>query len=340
MLKEIYDIFEDNKHGVFQVRCKSAVYTVEFDDQEKKQIFSDIIKLLSNGNNGHIDIQKELSGKYDHNKVIDVVNKVKDMNIIDEEDLRSSYGNNIREQINFFSQSSSEYVKISVKETQNKIENCRLSILGDTRLLEAFKFEAEMSGFKNIVTRHYCTIESVDDIKNFMDNCDMMIVDSDKWNAPLLDEINKIALDLNKPWILTLGVDGINASMGPLFIGRETGCYNCLINRLKSNMEFLPYFNEYENYLRQNKKTSVSGGAPIVMYDIIASIIILEIIKYVTGMGMPLIYKGYLTMDFFSYTVKVHPFLKVPGCPLCSKKDDYYPSPWLEPVTLGRRDKK
>jgi len=341
MLKDIYDIFEDKKHGLYQIRCKNEVITVEFNDTEKEQIFLEIINEAPERQKDldFAQLTNHLVKKYKKEKVLDVLNNLKELDILEENNIKDNFANELRVQLNFFSRSSNEYG--SACKIQNKIENTKILMLGNEFFINILGDKASISGFKQIEKIKVADDSELDTkIETYISECDFLIVDTDRWYPLLLEKINQIAIEYDKPWIIIMGIDGTVASVGPLFVGKETGCYNCLIMRLKSCMEFLPYFEEFEKHLKQTRKRARSGGSFVVIYDIIASISIIEALKYITQITVPVLYKNFITFDFFSYEVNIHPFLKVPGCSICGKKIEFNPSPWLEPITLKRNLEK
>lgn len=335
MLKNIYDIFEDKQNGVYQIRCKSDVITVEFDDEEKKKIFLEIIKKLSKRKEiNFTQLSSNLVDKFSKEKVVDVLNNLKDFQIIEESNLRDNFAGALRAQLDFFSQGSSE--NGSAHDIQSRIEKTKLVLLGSGFFIDILYNKASMSGFKQIQKIRISKKIDSAQVEQLIAGCDFLMVDADIWHPLLLEEINRIAIVYKKAWIIIMGIDGTVASIGPLFVAKETGCYNCLIMRMKSCMDFLPYFEAFESYLKRRKKSGKSGGSFMVMYDILASISILEALKYITQVSIPVLYKNFISLDIFSYDINIHPFLKVPECPLCSTEVEFDPSPWLEPITLER----
>ncbi len=334
MLNRKYDIFEDQKHGVFQVRSKSDVMVIEFDDEEKRTIFIDISTKI----NEDIDIQrlhKYLAKKqYDKDKILSVIDELKSFGILSEDLIKQEFSKSILDQISFWKSDNTTFDKSSPTEVQQKISDTQLVLIGNDFFLEIIGIKAKMSGF--VKTTSVQLNDSLTDDKLFkiIKKSDILIVDSDKWNPYYLEKINEYAIELNKAWILVQGIAAMRATIGPLFIGKETGCYNCLMTRIRSNMEFLPYFDEFTEYLKTKKQSSKKEGAPAVVYDMMGSIAILEAMKYLVGWTIPAIYKAYLSIDLYSFDMKIHPFLKAPVCNVCNPTVDFNPAPWLEPITL------
>ncbi|MEM9926620.1 MAG: TOMM precursor leader peptide-binding protein [Cyanobacteria bacterium P01_D01_bin.50] len=67
-------------------------------------------------------------------------------------------------------------------------------------------------------------------------NAALQVVLTDDYLQPQLSEINQIALSTNQPWMLVKPVGNI-LWLGPIFVPGETGCWDCLTQRLRGNQE-------------------------------------------------------------------------------------------------------
>jgi ribosomal protein S12 methylthiotransferase accessory factor len=63
-----------------------------------------------------------------------------------------------------------------------------------------------------------------------------MVVLTDDYLQPELVEINQQALQTGQPWLLVRPV-GTLLWLGPVFVPRQTGCWDCLAHRLRGNRE-------------------------------------------------------------------------------------------------------
>lgn len=339
MIKPGYNIFKDEKHNVFQIRSKSEIILAEFHGDQEREIFEEIANFLEEGKNFEsiAALEKHFENRYPKDKVLAVLSEMKMFDLLEEETIKETFTENLKTQLKFWDAGlqGNEYGSNSVT-TQNKIRQCKLTIIGDSILSELMQRKAVESGFENTYKDKYIGQKNNIEIKELIDSSDFLIVDAENWNPSFLEDFNKIAYENNKPWILTRGMEGTKGSIGPLFTGKDSGCYQCLINRLKSNMEFFPYFEEYEKYLKKKKQTAISSGGPSAIYDVLASIALLESIKYITGWAIPVIYRAFIVIDIFAYDFKIHPFLKSPVCPVCFPKIDFKLAPWLEPLHIKK----
>ena len=177
--------------------------------------------------------------------------------------------------------------------------------------------------------------ETLESIKKLITDSDFLIIDLSRWSPYHIDLINRMALELNKPWLLIEGmIDETNFSIGPIFHGKETGCYDCYKSRLRANDEFSSYTKAYEDHLRNKKKFAKSAEVPTLIKLYIASIVILDISKYIGEWFIPETWRSILVFNTVSYALNKSAFLKAPLCYTCKPELDYSPSPWFESITL------
>jgi|GEM_PF-2030917 bacteriocin biosynthesis cyclodehydratase domain-containing protein len=335
MLKKGYEIFEDRKHNIYQIRNGIDVISAEFNNDEERQIFEIIITELKKPKPQKLEnIVNNLYKSHAKEKVYNVINQLNDFDLLEDDSLYEIFNGNLDAQLSFWSLNSGAPNAISAQETQERIKNTKLLLLGTGVFLNLIENKAKLSGFENITIVKISSELNEDEIISSVKQSDFFIYDADEWNPFYLELVNKTAVENNKPWILFNGVQNLKASVGPLFVGRETGCYHCLLNRIKSNIEFLPYFNEYEKHLLKDRQSGQRQGAPIVLYDIAASICMLEALKYITEWTIPILYKNFITINAMGLETKIHPFLKAPVCDVCTPNLEFNSAPWLEPVTL------
>jgi bacteriocin biosynthesis cyclodehydratase domain-containing protein len=156
------------------------------------------------------------------------------------------------------------------------------------------------------------------------------------WAPYYIEKINLYALKYNKPWLYIGGIEEISIKIGPLFYGKETGCYNCLISRIKSNHEYPEHLQSYETFLRENKIASKPDIVPNVniIYSIIASLTMLEVMRFIEEWSLPVTWRTLIVLNIFDYDLSKHTLLKMPFCEACKPKLEYNPAPWLEEITL------
>lgn len=60
--------------------------------------------------------------------------------------------------------------------------------------------------------------------------------------------------DERKPWLYIQGVGSGKGYFGPLFYGEETGCCECFIKKIESNLLYFEEHKRYIDYLEGNNK--------------------------------------------------------------------------------------
>lgn len=335
MINQNYHIFEDSKNKVFQIRSKNDIIVAEFTNEIEKEIFKEIVEFVQKGNNLRAlnDVKNFFSKKYPEENILNVIKELKEYKVWDEDDELAPFAHGPKEQVQFWRNSDYE----GSNDFQEKISAAKISIIGNSRLSELILNKSKESGFETVSLHDTPDILLNDNeilINELLDNSDLLLIDAENWNPGFLELFNKLAFTKNKPWILIRGIDNATGSVGPLFLGRSNGCYHCFNKRLKSNLEYLPYFQEYEKYLKNNGYSSKGSAGPIVFYDLLANIVVLEMIKFISEWTLSMIYKAFLTIDMYTYEFKIHSFLKAPVCPVCSPKVDFKPAPWLEPIKI------
>ncbi len=326
---ENLDIFYDNTNNCYQVRTKANTYSIEFDSDEKYQIFQALLLEAKNKSISLLELFEKLSEKYEEAKVIDVLSNLNDFDMLPQHDLFEMEGK-LRKSNNDVA--SNYWIE------GEKLENIALLLIGESKLSEKIIEKCShinFKEFKNISTSEI--IESNDAYLNTLFNqYDFLIMDGVEWNPFVIEKINKKALEFKKPWLFVGGLEEYFFKIGPIFYGKETGCYDCLIKRVKSNHDYINYFNSYESYLKEAKLSSKPDTFPRIelYYDIVASISVLEIVKFYELWAVPVVWKHYISINALNFEVTKHGLLKVPFCETCKPELEYNPSPWLETISL------
>lgn len=327
-----YDVFEDQRHGCFQLRNKSEVMKVEFEDQEKRDIFLGIARNFeAEPFKDYQKLTKELKREFSADKVLSVFSELKENDLLpadyigEQANNQSDNGNASKQAYAYYQPApSGESIPVDAK----------VGLIGAGNILNLLQQKAKGSDLQQVAT-----LELTDKLKDqqlidYVTEQDFLIVDADLWNPYYLNLINETALAQNKPWMIIRGVEGGHGYVGPLFWGKETGCYHCLISRVKSNMEFRSYFEEYERYLSKHRKSSRKEWAPPFFQELITSMALYEAHKFLSEWAVPEIYGAQLSLSF-TLDLNRHTLLKAPLCPVCKPTVDYNLAPWLEAVTLS-----
>jgi len=318
-----FDIFFDEFNSLYQVRTKSNTTIIEFTDTEKENIFKEIILLYASQNkHSLLSFQKKLKG-VDSFKLMDVVKELQACDVLNHENFESD-----EPQVQ-------DYPVHTTQREYLSVTGVTLSYLGEKDLGKIIKETALKNRFEKV--KNYILSELNEDyIRKIINESDFFIVDALEWNPEKMNFINQYALKKNKPWLIVEGTNfGGKFSMGPIFHGKYTGCYNCYKSRLNSNDEFHSYNQAYENYLTKNNLSAKPDrNITPATREMAASIIITDITKYLEGWYPPEMWKGSILLNPSNYQLERHEFIKAPLCATCKPSLDYNQAPWFESVTL------
>lgn len=331
---EQFDVI--NQGEEVQIRTKNELLVVEFDDEEKRQIF----ELIANKYAAQAGKKlfnalflRNLERKYGKEKVLTVLEELRDFNILPQPLYR--YIDPAADD----AETTAETKKTGAPELRYALSNVKLLVLGSELGASILKQKAEHLKFKSLEVKTFSKKWDKTSTERAIEQCDFMIVEASQWNPEYLQWINSKALSRNLPWLYMEGLNLNKMKVGPIFQGRETACYNCLIKRQQSNRDedLLHYDAQYEEFLTQNgllSKPDQSLFNPAHLYDMMATMALLEVTKFYKYWSVPALWGHYVTLDVFTFAMDRHRVLKVPNCPVCKPKLEYNSSPWLEAIAL------
>jgi bacteriocin biosynthesis cyclodehydratase domain-containing protein len=333
-INETLDIFRDGDGAVYQARNKEAVMTIAFDKPEDEAVFNGIVTQLQAGK-GSITADAlidRMSKAFPRETVVRVVRDLRDNGILTDSVLRRALKGALGPQMQFWNRAEFGTQGLSPQQLQDEWTETRLAIVGDQYLAELIAQKAKLTGLGKVTTvvrpERSLTPGQLDHLMS----SDVIVAAYDQHHAFQLNQINKEAIRLGKAWLLVRGMNGMTASVGPLFVGKETGCFHCLTSRLKSTMDHADLYDSYESYLLEHQAASRGEGAPIAAYDLIANLAVLEVMKLRTKWAVPATYGNIINFDLYDVQTTTHPFLRTPVCPVCKPVATYSPAPWLEPL--------
>lgn len=331
---EHFDVI--NQGEEVQIRTKNELMVVEFDDEEKRQIFELIAHKYATQSGKKLFnalFLRNLERKYGKEKVLTVLEELRDFNILPQP-LYRYIGQDEEDQ------DTQDGKKKGAPEARYALTEVKLLILGSEYGAQVLKQKAEPLKFKSLEVKTFSKNWDKTSVEKAIAHCDFMIVEASQWNPEYLHWINQKALSRNLPWLLIEGLSLSKMKIGPILQGRETACYHCLVKRQQSNRDedLLHYDEQYEAFLTQNgllSKPDQSLFSPAQLYDIMASMALLELTKFFKYWSVPALWGHYVTLDVFTFAMDRHRVLKVPNCPSCKPKLEYNSAPWLEAIALN-----
>ncbi len=317
-----YDVFPDERNGCYQISTKTALYAIEFDDNIKEQIFIQLIEEIRKKNTiSFQNLIKSLRKKNDEAKVIDVLNTMNEFQLLPI-DYKKELSSN-----NDISKSKAELSEFP------DLNELSIYVFSNGGIGHEIKKILLKKGFGTVAQIHF---DEKTMVPNLVKEADFFIVDGCEWSPYHLEQLNIEAIAENVPWIYVGGIEETSFKIGPLFYGQETGCYNCLISRLKSNHEHPHFLTSYEEFLRTSKAASKPDKVTNsnLFENILANITVLEVMNFFQPWALPITWKSILSFDLINFDTSKHALLKKPFCEVCKPNLLYNPSPWLEEITL------
>ena len=313
----------------YQVRTRNELYTVTFDEPEKRAIFEAIKERYKKPKNGFSLLPnrwlKKLEKDYGKDRVMTVLEELRDFNLLPSA---------LYKYLEPGAQGVSEE-----REAPYELSQVNLGLIGADAVLQLFEKQAQPIKFKSITKLSTENPFSKQQLEDFLRGVDFFIAEASAWNPTQFKVINKVALALKKPWLYIEGLNLDKVKVGPIFYGKETGCYNCLIKRIKSNKDgdVLACDKIYEDYLEQTGEPAKQDYAlypESLIHSTTGALALMEVIKFFKYWSVPALWRNYIVLDVNSLQVTTHRLLKVPTCEVCKPKLEYNSSPWLESISL------
>ena len=164
------------------------------------------------------------------------------------------------------------------------------------------------------------------------DEGNFTVILTDDYLQEGLDTFNQSALESQHPWMLIKPV-GTIPWLGPIFNPHETGCWECLAQRLRGNRPV-------ERYIQEQKNLNANLTAPPTLlpssWQNVLGMAATEVLKWIIQGGNKELEGILVTHDIISLKTQNHVVVKRPQCPVCGKQDlNREPLP----LVLGNRRK-
>ncbi|MDC3956070.1 TOMM precursor leader peptide-binding protein [Polyangium jinanense] len=164
---------------------------------------------------------------------------------------------------------------------------------------------------------------------------DLFIVALAADDPELLESMEEFSFERNVPWLLLQVDSSREASIGPLFVPRESACYSCMEGRVLSNLRFPGEYLAFREHLRRQQHASAEIGGLAAFYELTAGIAVMEVVKFITGYSAPQLVGRLLTVDTTTWSSEFHDVLRLPQCRCRLGQETFFP--WKEPCYVSRQ---
>jgi ribosomal protein S12 methylthiotransferase accessory factor len=156
---------------------------------------------------------------------------------------------------------------------------------------------------------------------------DLTVVATDGYLRSGLRECNREALAGGRPWLLVKPV-GRQVWLGPLFRPGQTGCWECLAERMRANSPVIGYLEERNG---QSGLTSVDRCRAPSMTQTGWGLAATAVSTWVAAGELPHLEGKVQTLDTLTGQVQTHTLVRQSACPACGQPP---PLDRVEPLVL------
>ncbi|MCF4966835.1 TOMM precursor leader peptide-binding protein [Nostoc sp. CMAA1605] len=147
------------------------------------------------------------------------------------------------------------------------------------------------------------------------DGGEFSVVLTDDYLQPGLADFNRKALQANRSWLLVKPIGGV-IWIGPIFRPYQTGCWECLAQRLRINREVESFIQEQK---QSSEPLSVARAALASTLQTGLNLIATEVAKWVTHPEHHSLEDTILTFDLINLNLQRHFVVRRPQCRCCGE---------------------
>lgn len=229
---------------------------------------------------------------------------------------------------------------VAMDEIESSLQSHRVAVVSDHALSEA------VVTVLNKLLDDVVFVTSAETTEKDFDALDrdrLVICAPSSGTSDLLSSTNTWALKNDRSWMQVLPFDGARATVGPLFIPHETGCFNCFrlrtLSASASTSEALAFDRGRELDGQEHSiETWASPAEEMVIWATAISLLQQEFLDLSHLPLTPL--RGQChTLSFTPGGVETekHRLFKVPRCPECQQANLPLPQPWPTLLVEGVR---
>jgi len=172
---------------------------------------------------------------------------------------------------------------------------------------------------------------AVDAVVRALENCGMRtgpggaleLVITGDYENPVLEAVNRAALESKRPWMALKPMGG-EIWIGPIFIPGQTGCWECLRQRLSINR---PYNTFYKAWKQTGDNPPMPLSHSPMSLAAAANLAALQIAKWLYFEKNVHLEGKIISLDTASLATRSHHLVKRPQCPVCGENGNRSISP-------------
>ena len=212
-----------------------------------------------------------------------------------------------------------EHLNVNIKDAYERLEETKVTVKALGSL--------SASSFIDILKSLHIQIS---------ENANFEVVITDDYLRPELAEINQKNQMQSRPWMLVKPI-GTSFWIGPIFHTPQTGCWECLSQRLEGNRPIDKFINKRRNTLSPLLLTPPLADLPSTQQTAL-TMAATELLKWIIQRENKSLEGQLITYNTLTSESRKHPLIKRPQCNCCGilKPENRKPLP----VVIGSRKKK
>ena len=308
-------------------------WRIKLTDERSVRAFGALLPYL-NGRTGIADILRSLeTAGVDRGAATAVLRQLESSSLLEEADtsgLSDAELAQFEDQIRFFSR----FTHQGGAKFQSALCRSRVALLADGALGESVYGRLAGAGFGEVIIassrpsyartwiertatpRPRTTVLDLDPDEIWpADGPDLpqvLIVCEEAHDPRLLEAVDALSKRRRLPWLLVRNIDLREGWVGPLFVPGETASYLSLEARLRANMPRFTEYRAFDEHVRATERPAPLGGLH-AGFDLLASIAVIELIKFITEIKVPELLGKFVTINLSTWETELHEVLRLPA---------------------------
>ncbi|HEX2913177.1 MAG TPA: TOMM precursor leader peptide-binding protein [Chloroflexia bacterium] len=146
------------------------------------------------------------------------------------------------------------------------------------------------------------------------ENSGLWVVLADDYLQPAISELNAKAVQAGTPWLL-VKPNGRVCWLGPLFIPGQTGCWECLAQRLRTNRSIQTFVLNHQHQMQ--KTFPIKQVALPSTVNMALAMAATDVLRWVIRGSNPRLEGQVFTFDTVNLETQSHTLQRRPQCPAC-----------------------